>query len=363
MEEQEVQEMAKGDSPINFFKSHLRGSNKLKKKMLVTQEELWQACQDADAIIYHPGLSNGYFIAKELNIPGILASYFPISTTKDYPAILFYNGPRLGRLYNYFTHLIFEQLFWLISRPAIKTFWKNKSKPEMVTRVSATRLQALSGMPIIYGYSELVFARPKKWKKNIVITGYWILDDEPNWTPTPDLVQFIRSGTTPLYIGFGSIKDISRFKETIDIICKALEITKQRAVIALGWNNLGADITLPENILLIENAPHSWLFPQMAAVVHHGGAGTTAAGLYAGKPTIIIPHTADQPAWGSRVYELGVGPKPIMRKRLNADNLAEAIQAALNQSVIAKASELGGKLREEDGVINAVGVINNFLNL
>jgi len=157
------------------------------------------------------------------------------------------------------------------------------------------------------------------------------------------------------------MKDKSRFKKTFDIILKALELSKQRAVVGLGWNSLDYNESIPEEVFLIDNVPFTWLFPQMAAVVHHGGAGTTATGLYAGKPTIIIPFNADQPAWGRRVYELGVGAKPVPKKKLTAEKLASAIIYSLNPKVVAKAEELGQKLRKEKGVDNAVKIIDDYI--
>ncbi|MDJ0588568.1 MAG: glycosyltransferase [Pleurocapsa sp. MO_226.B13] len=357
---EEAQKMARSDNPLKFFTSHLGKTGKLKQLGLAIQEEIWQACLNCDAIIWHPGMSNGYFMAKELRIPSIMASPFPLSPTKDYPAIVFYNGLRLGKLYNLISHFVFERGFWLLSRSAVREFWQNKSQNNPVSLTPASQLQAKSGMPIIYGYSEHLFSRPSEWSDNIHITGSWTLE-EPQWTAPLDLINFIESGKPPLYVGFGSIKDLKKFQETIEIVLKALELSNQRAVIAMGWNSLDLNQTLPKNVFLIDKAPHTWLFPKMAAVIHHGGAGTTAAGLSAGKPTIIIPHAADQPAWGRRVYELGVGSKPIFKTELTAERLAGAIAFALEPQVVAKASKLGEKLRKEDGVDRAVRIIDSYL--
>jgi sterol 3beta-glucosyltransferase len=362
MEEQEIQEMTKGDSPIKFIQSHLKGSKKMKQTMISVQEEIWQVCQDADAIIYHPGMPNSFFIAKEIGIPSILASPFPMTSTKEYPSILFYNGPRLGKLYNLLTHYIFEKAFWALSKSAIKEFWKRKSKFNIVTSAPPTKLQVLSGMPVIYGYSEQLFRRPKAWPENIQITGNWTIQNEPEWKASKELSDFINNGQAPVYIGFGSMKDISKFKEAFEIILETLEISKQRAIVGLGWNSLDWKDTLPEHVFLVDNVPFSWLFPQMAIVVHHGGAGTTAAGLAAGKPTVIIPFNGDQPAWGRRVYELGVGSKPIPRKKLTAAKLAGAIKYSLDEKIIANASALGKKIRIESGVASAVSIIDDFMN-
>jgi sterol 3beta-glucosyltransferase len=118
---------------------------------------------------------------------------------------------------------------------------------------------------------------------------------------------------------------------------------------------------LPETIFKIDQAPHSWLFPKTAAVVHHGGAGTTAAGLRAGKPSVIIPFFGDQPFWGKRVHDLGAGPKPIPQRKLNADRLAEAlVEAVTNRGMMEAAAEMGRRIRRENGVADAVALIEKL---
>lgn len=361
MEGDKIQEMTKGDNPIKFITSHIKGTKSLKDSMLETQKEIWQGCQDSEILIFHPGMPIPYFIAIEYNKISIMANPFPVISTKEYPSILFYNGIRLGGLYNLFTHFVFEKLFWTLTKSTIKEFWGNAIKSKMNFSEPPLSQQVKSGMPVINAYSELLFHRPKDWASNIYTTGSWFIQKEPEWKPSSELTNFIKSGRPPLYIGFGSMKDKSQFKKTFDIILKALELSKQRAVVGLGWNSLDYNESIPEEVFLIDNVPFTWLFPQMAAVVHHGGAGTTATGLYAGKPTIIIPFNADQPAWGRRVYELGVGAKPVPKKKLTAENLASAIIYSLNPKVVAKAEELGQKFRKEKGVDNAVKIIDDYI--
>lgn len=215
-------------------------------------------------------------------------------------------------------------------------------------------------MPIINGYSDLFFHQAEDWPSNIHTTGNWFIDKEPNFIPPTELTNFIDNGESPIYIGFGSMKDINTFRSTLNIIKEALDICKQRAVVGLGWSTLSFQEKLPDNIFLIESIPHSWLFPKMKLLVHHGGAGTTATGLCAGKATIIIPHNADQPAWGQKVYELGVGSKPIKKTKLTASKLASAIHFVLQESIISNAQKFGEKLRQETGVANAVKIIDNY---
>ncbi|MDQ3247716.1 MAG: glycosyltransferase, partial [Chloroflexota bacterium] len=149
----------------------------------------------------------------------------------------------------------------------------------------------------------------------------------------------------------------SKPEQAAELVLQALARSGQRGVLYAGWGGLKQE-HLPENVFMTRSVPHSWLFPQMAAVVHHGGAGTTAAGLRAGVPAIVTPFFGDQPFWGQRVYALGVGPKPIARRRLTIDNLAEAIRcAAFDTTMRKRAADLGRRIRAENGIAQAVTVI------
>ncbi|NEO00729.1 MAG: glycosyltransferase family 1 protein, partial [Moorea sp. SIO3I7] len=168
------------------------------------------------------------------------------------------------------------------------------------------------------------------------------------------------AGNPPVYVGFGSMagRDPQRLTE---IVIEGLQQANVRGIIATGWGGLAVD-DLPDSIFKIDSAPHDWLFPRMAAVVHHGGAGTTAAGLRAGRPTIICPFFVDQPFWGDRVHALGVGSKPIPQKTLTAEKLATAIrEVTTNQTIRQNAEALGKQIRDEDGIANAIAIIESQL--
>jgi sterol 3beta-glucosyltransferase len=173
-------------------------------------------------------------------------------------------------------------------------------------------------MPILYGFSPSVIPAPSDWNGNTFITGYWFVDESENWQPPTALLDFLQSGSPPVYIGFGSMSNRNP-EQTADLVIQALALTNQRAILLSGWSGLQKANT-PDSIFMIDSIPHSWLFPRVSAVVHHGGASTTAAGLKAGVPSVIIPFFGDQPFWGQRVADLGVGPKPIPRKKLTAEN-------------------------------------------
>jgi UDP:flavonoid glycosyltransferase YjiC (YdhE family) len=213
-------------------------------------------------------------------------------------------------------------------------------------------------VPVLNGFSAHIVPRPPDWGEHICITGYWYPEEE-DWHPPDDLRRFIESGPPPVFIGFGSmpIRDPAR---TTAIVLDAHLQSGQRAVLHTGWAGIGRQ-ELPNNVYKIEYAPYAWLFPRMAAVVHHGGAGTTAFGVRAGVPAIIVPFLFDQFYWGKRLAALGVGTDPIPHRTLTAKRLADAIRVAVTDTQMRRrAAELGEKVRAEGGVKEAVSVIQQY---
>jgi sterol 3beta-glucosyltransferase len=184
----------------------------------------------------------------------------------------------------------------------------------------------------------------------VQVTGYWFLDPPAGWRPPADLLHFLQAGPPPVSIGFGSMasRDVPA---TLNLVLQALELSGQRGVLLSGWGGLGKGRALPEFVFRAESLPHSWLFPRMAAVVHHGGAGTTGAALRSGVPSVLTPFAADQPSWARLVYALGAGPAPLPFQRLTAEQLAEAIREAVTNTAMQQcAAEIGKQIQAEDGV-------------
>ena len=201
---------------------------------------------------------------------------------------------------------------------------------------------------------------PKDWPEWMHVTGYWFLDKPETWQPTKELADFIENGPPPISIGFGSMTDKNNDK-LATILVEALEKTGQRGIMLSGWGGLGHK-NLPKNILRMDAVPHDWLFPKMKAIIHHGGAGTTGSALRSGIPSIAIPFFGDQFFWGKQIQKIGVGPKPLPIKKLTSENLSKAINQMLtNETMRSKAKKVGRKIREEDGVGNAVRAINRYL--
>jgi len=211
--------------------------------------------------------------------------------------------------------------------------------------------------PILYGFSPSVILPSSDWDNNV--TGYWFLDPSDDWNPPSALMEYLQAGSSPVYIGFGSMSN-RKPEETTDLVFQALTRTKQRAIMLSGWSGLRKS-DLPDSVFMVDSVPHSRFLPRVEAVIHHGGAGTTAAGLRAGVPSVIIPFHGDQPFWGQRIAELGVGPVPIPRRRLSVERLAQAIEEAVtDQTMRQHAADLGSKIRAEDGIAREIAVVQHI---
>jgi sterol 3beta-glucosyltransferase len=350
----ESEEMRKLLAKGNFLTITSRTSRETKRAAIEWAKTGLRACQGMDLLLAGVGgLYLALALSEKLGIPVLPAFVFPFTPTKTFPGVLFPKAiARLGGTVNWLSHHVLKQILWQGSRAG-----DTASRQQVLNLPAAPLLGAkLSDRyPTLYGFSPAVIPKPADWQ-NTVVTGYWFLDAASDWMPPSSLVDFLGAGESPVYIGFGSMGSRNP-EETAALVLQAVEKTGQRAILLSGWGGLRAE-TVSDRVYLIDSVPHDWLFPQMAAVVHHGGAGTTAAGLRAGVPTIIIPFFGDQGFWGQRVADLGVGTAPIPRKQLTVDRLAQAIQIAVSDPLMRqRAAALGAKIQAEDGVNVACDVI------
>ena len=315
------------------------------------------ACKETDIIIHSFLLTSaGHEIAREKGIPDFSAQLFPVfSTTSEFPGIVFPDLP-LGNLYRRLTHEFITQTFWQGSRVLYR--WIRRSNPHLPP-LTGWPFNARSGhrTPILYAFSPYVVPPPADWGKDVHVTGYWFTDD-PDWRPPEDLLRFLDSGPTPIAIAFGSTSTRTPDKMA-NLTREALALSGHRAVIVGPENHFNDP---PDTVFQIDAAPYSWLFARVSAVVHHGGAGTTGAGLLAGVPNIVTPFTSDQPFWGHRVHALGAGPKPLPAKKLTAQTLSKSIITALSdQEMRAQAKAIGARIRTEDGVSRAMDIVQEYV--
>lgn len=351
-------------NPLTFVRRMFAVAQPMMEEILAAWEE---ACQNAELIIYPILASMGaQSLGEKLGIPVCAAYLQHVHRSALYQWSLAQPQLRLGPLvlegpiYNRGTHFVAEHIFWQAIRPIVNRWRVQKLRLPRYPISSQFTAWVKSGALCLYGISPTVLPKAPEWGREIHMTGYWFLDHPAEWQPSQQLQAFLDNGPPPVYIGFGSMSN--RNPEAVtEIVIAALERTGQRGLLLSGWGGLEKQ-ALPNHILAIDSVPHDWLFPQTAAVVHHGGMGTTAAGLRAGVPSIVTPFFADQPFWGWRVHKLGCGPTPIPRRQLTAERLSDAIHVALSNSEIQQAAErIGQKIRAENGVQNAVDLIErNF---
>jgi sterol 3beta-glucosyltransferase len=325
--------------------------------------DVWAACKESapDLILYHMKAYGVPDFAEKLGVPCMLAFWLPLYVpTTRFPAMGFPNLP-LGPGYRWLTYQFIRRMLIMMSKRVRK--WRTQHRLDPHSPGLRMRLPDGRPIPALHGFSRHIIPPPEDWAETATVTGYWFLNQAEHWNPPGSLTEFLSRGEPPVYFGFGSIFGRDP-KHVTQIILEAVRRTGVRAVLAQGWGGLEPTASVQsESVMFIEAAPHSWLFPQVSAVVHHGGCGTTAAGLLAGKPSIICPFFGDQPFWGRHVERLGVGPSPIPQKRLTVERLCHAIDVVMNDSTMRQnAAILGNRLRKENGTSNAVAFITQWMN-
>jgi sterol 3beta-glucosyltransferase len=308
----------------------------------ITGRVLRAAEGDPDAIIATILGVSSCSVARARGIPFFYVAPIPSLMTGAFPSPLF-SRLRLGRAYNRLTYRLTDGL-------ATRSYAYSR---DLFREPRPTYL---------FCFSPHVIRRPDDWGEFAHVTGYWFLDRPAAWRPPPDLVRFLDSGPPPVCVGFGSMLGRDSHHMT-DVVVKALAESRQRGLLVAGWGGLSRR-GLPSDVHMVETVPFDWLFPRVAAVVHHGGAGTTASAWRAGVPSVVIPFTLDQPFWGRQVSRLGTGPAPIPLRRLTAERLAAAIRAAVaDEGMRARAAVLGERIRCEDGVGEAIRIIEQTVTL
>ncbi|MBU8537829.1 glycosyltransferase [Falsiroseomonas tokyonensis] len=326
----------------------LRGRGPMFRALLEAQ---WQAAQGASLLVCHPKALGGAHIAERLSIPCFVALPLPaLAPTRAFPSPLL-PFAELGPL-NRASHALMLRAADRLARVPLRD-WRARR----LGLPPAGRGAAPAG--VLQAYSPALLPRPADWDARVHVTGAWVMPARP-WSPPAALAAFLAAGPPPVYLGFGSLpaEDAARMGA---LVAEALALAGQRGVLATGWGGLALAAPRP-GLHVIEEAPHGWLFPRMAAVVHHGGAGTTDAGLRAGRPSVLCPVFGDQPFWGRRVQALGAGPAPIPYRALTAPRLAAAIREAVGHPAFAAAAaQLAARMAEEDGVAEAIRILRPTL--
>lgn len=345
---------------VGFCKAIFKLVGKLGPLQAGILKDTWAAAKQhrPDIILFSPKNYMAVHFAEKLGCRAIAAPLFPqYVPTAEFPTLgfpKFINSP----WYNKLTYRVARSMSSLIGGKYIRLWRKANKLPPSFCGIDICHDTSGNAIPVINGYSTSLVPVPDDCPKSVYTCGFWFLQQAQHWTPPEDLVNFLADGPAPVYIGFGSMAS-NNSKKVTKIIISAIEKCACRAIVATGWGGLETDL-LPDTIFKIKSVPHDWLFPRVTAVVHHGGAGTTAAGLKAGCPTLICPIFGDQPLWGSVVYNLGAGVAPIPQKKLDVERLSSAIEELLsNPSIKQRALELSNRINKENGIAAAIAVIES----
>ncbi|KAH6612052.1 sterol glucosyltransferase [Boeremia exigua] len=337
-------------------------AGEIKRKRLMVEEMLegcWRSCIEpdtvtnepfvADAIIANPPSFAHIHCAQALGIPVHMMFTMPWTNTRAFPHPLanLKNAEGKEGTANFLSYSVVDWLTWQGLGDVVNK-WRATIDLEEVAMFDGPSLATTLKVPFTYCWSPALVPKPRDWPSYIDVCGFFFRDP-PAYEPPPEIQRFIESGPPPVYIGFGSIV-LEDPRRITTAIMEAVKKNGFRAIVSKGWSNLGADGESHENVLFIGDCPHEWLFQHVAAVVHHGGAGTTACGLRNGRPTAIVPFFGDQPFWGEMCATAGAGPMPIPQKELTTETLSQAITFCLSKEAAAAAAVIAGKMQAEVGV-------------
>jgi sterol 3beta-glucosyltransferase len=324
--------------------------------------EQWEAARTfgPDLVVYHPKMLGGLHIAERLQVPAVVSLPLPFFTpTTAYPIPFIGRWPlggaanRWSYQFNRFTAVAYGGMINSFRRRTL-------GLPALSRWTDYLRFPDGGPVPVLYGYSSTVVPAPADYPPHAHVTGYWFTPASTGWDPAPPLREFLAAGEPPVYIGFGSMGFGKHAAARGRIVVEAVRAAGVRAVVATGWGGLEVHDSSPD-VHVVGDVPHDSLFPQTIAVVHHGGAGTTAAGLRAGRPTLICPVLGDQGFWGERIRQLQAGPAPLPVGQLSVERLATRLRHLVNDATYRReAQRLGRSLRREDGVGTAVAVLEQL---
>ncbi|KAI9007232.1 hypothetical protein BC832DRAFT_610422 [Gaertneriomyces semiglobifer] len=355
-----------------------RGDVQKKRKAIAAiLESTWRSCIDpddetgqqfrADLIIANPPSFGHLHCAEKLGIPLHMSFTMPWTPTGSFPHPLanldHTKSVRTGL--NCMSYGATEHLTWVGLGDLVNEFRKVLKLKSLSYQQGTNAINELK-VPYTYCWSPSLIPKPVDWDDHIDIAGFYFLDQASDYQPPADLAAFLANGSPPIYIGFGSVTGYDTKKLTSAVL-EGVRLSGVRAIISKGWAGLGSkgdDSRLDDpNIFFIGDCPHDWLFKNVAAVCHHGGAGTLSAGLRLGKPTIVVPFFGDQFFWGTMVYRMKAGPLPIPARKMTAEKLSDAIREALHPKTVARAQQIANGMAHENGVASGVASLHAHLPL
>lgn len=338
----------------------MRLSRPLMEKVYVDATDA--AGTGVDVVVHHSGLPMHY-LAEKLGVPAVPVCLQPgWVPTDSFPAPQMPAGlpPR------------FNRLSYAVTTPALRMLarlgdrWRSQTLglPHRRHQHDVTRRPDGEHTLVLQAFSPHVLPSPLVFPDWVRTTGFWFVPETPDWTPPHELEAFLAAGEPPVYIGFGSMSGTEPARVG-RVVTEAVRRAGVRAVLVTGWGGIdavGLAGEIGDQILVLDEALHDWLFPRTAAVVHHGGTGTTSSALVAAHPQVVCPFLGDQLFWARRMEQIGVAPAGQSQRRLSPEGLAQALgRAVTDGAMAARAAELGATIRAEDGVAAAVDALERHL--
>jgi UDP:flavonoid glycosyltransferase YjiC (YdhE family) len=330
----------------NFMMGFLRVMKFSFRLLEESHAELLELCKDQDLIIVSHSAA-GSIEADLLNIPTVSATLMPMAI----PA----NDPNTSVINKMIGKLAGGAMGLVMTRP-LDQIRKRLGLPKMGQYgITSPNLNLIPISPVVDPPNPY-------WETRHQMTGFWFAPAPQNWQPAEDLAAFLQRGNPPVVISLGAMAiSGDDAMQAAQITVEAVKKTGIRAIIQ-GWDEPMSQIELSENIFHGGSIPHDWLLERSAAIVHHGGFGTTSSGLKAGIPSMAVPHIIDQFIWGQKLFDLGVGPKPLPRTKMTLEAFREAlIDLTTNLQYQERAQEIGVKIRAEKGVATAVSLIEESM--
>lgn len=356
---QELLQQPEMQAAFNSLSGRLKAFRWANEIMNNQLSEMWRIGQEVapDLILYHFKGAMGPYLGRKLGVPAFPVPLQPgFAPTREHPQFLIAKRS-LGGVGNMMSHRLIQTVMRMGTNMMVKR-WIKATGTEVGAPMDLSLGYHPKGQALrIHAYSPTIVPRPSDWRPENIQPGYFFTEPV-DYVPSPDLAQFLADGPPPLYAGFGSMPGLDHDRTTRALL-GALERTGQRAVLATGWGGIGG-VETGGRVHVLDAVPHSWLFPRVSAVIHHGGSGTTHEGLRWGRPSIVCPLFADQPFFGARVADLGAGPEPIRQKKLTAERLATGIETALAPETANRAEALGTKIRSERGIQTTLELIERL---
>ncbi|PZG13862.1 UDP-glucose--sterol glucosyltransferase [Nonomuraea aridisoli] len=314
------------------------------------------AGQEADLLLLGMAGAPGQHVAEAMGVPSMGVHLQPVDPTGDFPPVMSLFQWSLGRWGNRrAARLAFELPAAGPLLAGLSTKMRARLGLPPMTLRALYRLRESTRWPVFHGFSPLVVPRPADWRPGLEITGYWWPPRPRGWQPDPVLGDFLVSGPAPVFVGFGSLAG-TRAEQYTELAVHALRLAGLRGVFQTGLRG-----HISDDVLGIGDVPHDWLFPQLAAVAHHCGSGTTGSGVRAGVPAVAVPVMNDQPFWASRLTALGVAPAAIPFRRLTPARLAAALTTAVSDPAHRqRARALSVLVSAEDGAAPVVEAVNRL---